>query len=174
MLYELRLLKIKSKFNYMKFLFLLLSYSIFAQNPIDSLLLQHNKKTIPYVTIKEFKNIKNPIVLDTREQKEFDISHLKNATCVGYNQFNLQKVKENYRKVSDTIIVYCSVGIRSETIGTKLKKAGYKNVFNLYGGIFGWKNNNEEVYDNNQNPTQKVHGFSKDWSKYLLKGTKTY
>jgi len=32
--------------------------------------------------------------------------------------------------------VYCSLGIRSEVIAKKLKKAGYTNVFNLYGGIF--------------------------------------
>lgn len=158
----------------MNYIFLLLSCTIFAQKPIDSLLMKYNKKTIPYVSISQFKKIKNPIILDTREQKEFEVSHIKNATCVGYNKFNLQTVIEKYPNLNDTIIVYCSLGVRSETIGTKLKKMGYNNVFNLYGGIFSWKNNNEEVFDNNQNPTQKVHGFSKEWSKYLTKGNKIY
>lgn len=160
----------------MKYLLCLLFFSsfIFAQSPIDSLLVKYNKKTIPYVTIGEFKKIKNPIILDTREQKEFDVSHIKNAYCVGYNKFNSKIIKEKFKNYNDTIIVYCSVGIRSETIGYKLKKLGYKNVFNLYGGIFEWKNKEEIVVNNSQIPTENVHAFSKEWSKYLLKGKKIY
>jgi len=154
--------------------FILFSTSIFAQSPIDSLLTKYNKKTIPYIQIEEFKELGNPIILDTREQKEFDVSHIKNAYCVGYDKFNSKIVKEKYKNFNDTIIVYCSVGIRSETIGNKLKKLGYKNVYNLYGGIFGWKNHEEEVVDDNQTPTESVHAFSKEWSKYLIKGKKVY
>lgn len=156
------------------FCLLFLSCISFAQSPIDSLINKFNKKTIPYIHIEELKKLKNPIILDTREQKEFNISHIKNATCVGYDKFNSKIVKEKYKNFNDTIIVYCSVGIRSETIGTKLKKLGYKNVFNLYGGIFGWKNHEEIVVDNNQTATENVHAFSKEWSKYLFKGIKIY
>ena len=38
------------------------------------------------------------------------------------------------------IIVYCSIGVRSEDIGEKLKELGYTKILNLYGGIFDWKN----------------------------------
>ncbi len=155
-------------------LYLLFSTGIFAQSPIDKLLSKFNKENIPYVTIEEFKKLKNPILLDTREQKEFDISHLESASCVGYDKFNSKIVKEKYKNFNDTIVVYCSVGIRSENIGTKLKKIGYKNVFNLYGGIFEWKNKDQKVVDNNQVPTENVHAFSKEWSKYLIKGKKVY
>ncbi len=160
----------------MKYLFSLFFFStiIFAQSPIDSLLVKYNKKTIPYIQIEEFKKLKSPIIFDTRELKEFNVSHLKNAFCIGYDKFNSKIVKEKYKNFNDTIIVYCSVGIRSEIIGTKLKKLGYKNVFNLYGGIFEWKNKDEEVIDNNQIPTENIHAFSKEWSKYLIKGKKIY
>ncbi len=50
------------------------------------------------------------------------------------------------------VVVYCSVGYRSEKIAEKLKAAGYKNVFNLYGGIFEWENQNLPVYDSNGEP----------------------
>ncbi|WP_395054027.1 rhodanese-like domain-containing protein [Flavobacterium sp.] len=160
----------------MKYLLCLLFSSsfIFAQSPIDSLLVKYNKNTVPYIKIEDFKKLKTPIILDTREQKEFDVSHIKNAYCVGYNKFNSKIIKEKYKNFNDTIIVYCSVGIRSETIGNKLKKMGYKNVFNLYGGIFEWKNKEEIVVNNSQIPTENVHAFSKEWSKYLLKGKKIY
>lgn len=155
-------------------LYLLFSNAIFAQTPIDKLLSKFNKKSIPYVTIEEFKKLKTPIILDTREQKEFDVSHIEKAYCVGYDNFNAKSVKQKYSNLNDTIVVYCSVGIRSETIGTKLKKLGYKNVYNLYGGIFEWKNNNQPVVNNNQEITDNVHVFSKEWSEYLIKGKKVY
>lgn len=154
--------------------FLFFTTSVFSQTSIDSLLTKYNKKSVSYISIEEFKQLKTPIIFDTREQKEFDVSHIKNAICVGYDKFNSKKIKEKYKNFNDTIIVYCSVGIRSETIGIKLKKLGYKKVFNLYGGIFKWKNENEEVVDNNQTPTENVHAFSKEWSKYLIKGKKIY
>ena len=138
------------------------------------MLVKYNKKTIPYLTIEQFKKLNNTILLDTREQKEFDVSHIKNAYCVGYDKFNSKKIKEKFKNLNDTIVVYCSVGIRSEIIGTKLKKMGYKNVYNLYGGIFEWKNKNEEIVDASQKVTENVHAFSKEWSIYLLKGKKIY
>lgn len=152
----------------------LFSIALFAQSPIDQLLTKYNKETVPYIKIEAFKKLSNPIVLDTREQKEFDVSHIKTAECVGYDYFNAKKIAAKHKNPNDTIVVYCSVGIRSETVGTKLKKLGYKNVFNLYGGIFEWKNKAQEVVDNNQIATEKVHAFSKEWSNYLLKGKKIY
>ncbi|MEN8818965.1 MAG: rhodanese-like domain-containing protein, partial [Polaribacter sp.] len=52
--------------------------------------------------------------------------------------------------------------------------AGYTNVLNLYGGIFEWKNKGNLVFDSNGNATEKIHVFSKEWSKWLLKGKKVY
>ena len=45
--------------------------------------------------------------------------------------------------------MYCSIGKRSEKVTQKLKKAGYNNVSNLYGGIFEWVNQGNEVVDTN-------------------------
>ena len=117
----------------------------------------------------------NAILLDAREQKEFDTSHIKNAICVGYNQFNIKETVVKLPKDKNTkIVVYCSLGIRSEVVADKLIKAGYTNVYNLYGGIFEWKNANFQVVDTLGNSTEKVHTFNKDWSKWLKKGKKVY
>lgn len=72
------------------------------------------------------------------------------------------------------IAVYCSLGIRSETIAIKLKKAGYSNVTNLYGGIFEWKNNDLPIVNRNEIPTDSIHAFSKEWGVWIQKGTKVY
>jgi len=71
-------------------------------------------------------------------------------------------------------VVYCSLGIRSETIAHKLIKKGYTNVYNLYGGIFEWKNNDFVVLDTEGSETEKVHAFNKNWGKWLTKGKKVY
>lgn len=156
-------------------LFMTLQFS-FAQNNLQELLQKYNKETVPYITVAQLKNNNNRIVLlDAREPKEFQVSHLNNAICVGYNHFNLTNTLQQLPKNKNaTIIVYCSLGIRSETIGEKLLKAGYKNVYNLYGGIFEWKNQGNTIFNSKNNPTEKVHAFDKNWGAWLKKGTKIY
>jgi len=51
---------------------------------------------------------------------------------------------------------------------------GYKNVYNLYGGIFEYKNNGGKVVDNQNKETDKIHTYNKEWSVYLKKGIKIY
>lgn len=111
------------------------------------------------------------IFLDTRELKEYNISHIKNALHVGYTHFNIQSIEEISK--DSPIILYCSIGVRSEEIGKKLKNAGYTNVSNLYGGIFQWVNEERPVYDE-QGRTNKVHAYSKMWGIWLNKGEKVY
>ena len=114
------------------------------------------------------------IILDSRELKEYEVSHIKDAIQVGYDHFNIEIIEKQVKDKSKTIVVYCSVGIRSEDIGEKLEKAGYTNVYNLFGGIFEWKNKDQIVYNTEEKPTENIHTFSKEWSKWLLKGIKIY
>ena len=72
------------------------------------------------------------------------------------------------------IIVYCSVGYRSEKVGEKLKKAKFNKVMNLQGGIFDWKNKGFPVYDNEEAATEKIHVYSESWGRWLVKGEKVY
>jgi rhodanese-related sulfurtransferase len=155
------------------FFFLLFSFIGFSQKTIPEVLKKF-KATVPYITVEELKNKKNIILLDTREQKEFDTSHIKDAQCVGFDHFKGKQIDDLVKDKNATIIVYCSIGIRSGMIGDKLLKMGYKNVYNLYGGIFEWKNNGLTVFDSNNKETDNVHAFSKEWSKYLTKGNKVY
>lgn len=111
------------------------------------------------------------IVLDAREKKEFEVSHLQGATYCGYSRFSKKDLK-NIDK-SKTIIVYCSVGYRSGKIGEKLMKMGFTDVINVYGGIFDWVNSGFPVY-NASGSTNQVHGFDEEWGKWLKKGEKVF
>lgn len=155
-------------------LFLLISSGSFSQKKLDKLLNKFNKNNVPYISVDSLATT-NAILLDARETKEYDVSHLNNAICVGYDNFDVAKTLRKLPKdKSAKIVVYCSLGIRSEIVADKLIKEGYTNVYNLYGGIFEWKNNNFKVIDTLGNETEKVHTFNKDWSKWLRKGKKIY
>jgi rhodanese-related sulfurtransferase len=157
-------------------LFFLINATLYAQTELNQQLQKWNKNKVPYITVDSFASLKtNPVLLDAREEKEFKISHLKKAVFVGYDHFKLKETLKKLPKDKDVIIVvYCSLGIRSEIVAHKLIKEGYTNVYNLYGGIFEWKNNAFRVIDTLGNNTEKVHTYNKDWSKWLTKGEKVY
>lgn len=156
------------------YIFIFLSYTGCSQKKLDRTLRVLNKESIPYIQISEAVEKDSVVFLDTREIGEFEVSHLKNAVWVGYDTFDTQIVKDSFPDANTPIVVYCSIGVRSENIGEKLQKLGYTNIQNLYGGIFKWKNMGNPVFDSIGNETEKVHVFNKLWGKLLTKGEKVY
>ena len=125
------------------------------------------KHKVPVITVQELKkelkerDEEKPLVLlDTRELKEFKVSHIEDARHVGYKKFNLKTIAGIPKKTP--IVVYCSLGVRSERIGEMLEKAGYRKVKNLLGGIFEWVNRGNPVVDLDKQSTQQVHAYK--WS----------
>lgn len=153
---------------------IILTTFCFAQNTISTVLEKLNKESVPYISFSELQSKKHFVLLDAREINEYDVSHIENAINVGFNKFDSKKTSALLKDKNATIVVYCSIGVRSEKIGEKLLKLGYKNVYNLYGGIFEWKNNGGTVVTNQNIATDSIHTFSKEWSVYLKKGTKVY
>lgn len=122
--------------------------------------------------VKEIHSDTSIMFLDSREKKEYDVSHIQDATWVGYETFSMKSVKSIPKDTK--IVVYCTVGYRSEIITKKLSKAGFTNVSNLIGGIVEWKNLGFIVLDSSNNKTEKVHTYDKDWSIWLKKGVKVF
>jgi rhodanese-related sulfurtransferase len=161
--------------NLLIYILLLSSLLGYSQKNLSKLLKQKNTGSIPYITVDSLANNKEKfILLDSREKQEFETSHLKNAIFVGYDFFNIDSIEKQLPNRNAEIVVYCSLGIRSEDIAEKLKKAGYQNVKNLYGGIFEWKNKDLPIYNASEAETDSVHTYSKSWSKWLHNGKKVY
>ena len=114
----------------------------------------------------------NVILLDVREHDEFVVSHLEGAHFVGYHNFTIDSVKSFNKNAQ--ILVYCSVGYRSEKVAYKLKSEGFKNVSNLYGGIFEWVNQGHPIVDSAGKRTKRIHGYTKAWGIWLNKGEKVF
>ena len=163
----------KNNYLYIIFFFLTIPFTI-AQESLSELLKKHNSNSVPYISVQELAMPKtDAVIIDAREVEEYNVSHIKNAISVGYDFFDLEKVTEAIKDKNQLIVVYCSLGIRSEKVAEQIKSSGYTNVFNLYGGIFEWKNVDFPVY-NEIGETNKVHGFSKEWSIWLKKGDCVY
>lgn len=107
------------------------------------------------------------LMLDARESAEFEVSHLPGARWVGYKDFSLRRLAGIDKH--QAIVVYCSVGYRSEKIAEQLQAAGYTKVYNLVGGIFEWANYGKPLVDKNNRPTREVHPYDKTWGRWLKK-----
>lgn len=132
------------------------------------------KNSVPTITVQELskKNTSEIAFLDAREREEYEVSHLKNAIWIGFKDFDISRMKGIDR--NQNIVIYCSIGVRSEKIGEKLMAADYKNVNNLYGSIFEWVNEGNQVFDSENQPTRKVHAYNKKWGIWLTEGEKVY
>ena len=128
-------------------------------------------KDFPLVYFDQKEILQKAVLLDTREKEEFEVSHLKGARWVGYDTFTMESVK-NISK-DETIVVYCSVGARSQDMGKRVREAGFREVYNLYGGIFHWVNEGQPIYED-QKPTDRIHAYSRTWGIWVNKGEKVY
>ena len=130
---------------------------------------------VPLISVEELKHKeKGYILLDARELEEFETSHIAGAKYIGYNKIDKKKLAEIPK--DQEVILYCSIGYRSEKVGNKLQKMGFTKVYNLYGSIFEWVNQGNPVVDKNEEPTNVVHGYNKNWSKWIdeTKAKKTW
>jgi rhodanese-related sulfurtransferase len=155
----------------------LMSYFAFGQTVTNgdyqemlTKLLSHN---VPEVSVAEIdEKAENVYFLDAREQDEYNVSHIKEAIWVGYKSFNFKSVKDLPKDAK--IIIYYSVGYRSEKVAEKLIKKGYTDVSNLFGGLFEWSNAGKPMVDNSDKSTKKIHAYNKNWGKWVFKGEKVY
>nr|WP_230392060.1 rhodanese-like domain-containing protein [Pontibacter sp. FD36] len=143
-----------------------------AYNLMLRQLYSHNVDTISAIQVQQqLRQGIAPLLLDTRSESEYQVSHLPGARYVGFEDFDLSDL--NDVPPNTPLVVYCSVGYRSEKVGEQLQVAGYAQVRNLHGGLFGWVNQGLPVYDK-QGQTTKVHGYTRAWGVWLRKGEKVY
>ncbi len=157
--------------------FLLLIFHSFSFGQITSgayktLLKTLYKEEVPLISCKMANKMEPVLFLDTRAYEEFNVSHIPQARWVGYEDFTLDRLKGIDKQTP--VVVYCSVGVRSEKVGKKMLEAGFSNVQNLYGSLFEWVNQGYPIVDMKGKPTQKVHAYSRAWGVWLQKGEKVY
>ena len=81
----------------------------------------------------------NTVLVDMRNHYESEIGHFKNAITPDVDTFrdSLDLIEEDLRahKEDKNLVMYCTGGIRCEKASAYYKHKGFKNVFQLEGGI---------------------------------------
>ena len=112
-----------------------------ADGPTSIIVAEKGEKAMyEQITPQEAKRIMDSgeehIILDTREQDEFDEGHIPGAILIPYTEIE-NKAEEMLPDNDKLILVYCRSGRRSKIAAENLVKLGYTNV-KEFGGIIDW------------------------------------
>ena len=92
------------------------------------------------ITAEEAKEIMDSqegyVILDVREQDEYDAGHIPGAILIPYTQIE-DKADEMLPDKDQQILVYCRSGRRSKIAAEALAELGYTNI-KEFGGIIDW------------------------------------
>ena len=88
-------------------------------------------------TVAAVKERDDVLVLDVREQWEYDAGHIPNITHIPMGEI---QNRLNEIPTDKTVIITCQSGGRSSQITNLLRENGYNNVHNMTGGIVSWQN----------------------------------
>ncbi len=122
-------------------------------------------ETIPNKEIKNI-NLADYLVLDCREEEEYNISHIPNSIWIGNNNDRLfwsRLPNDNIKPV----LIYCSIGYRSAIIGQKIADSLHYEIYNLKYGIFNYNHHKNPLRDSLGKPTKEVHPYSKFWGLFV-------
>ena len=113
-----------------------------ADGPTSVIITEKGEKTMyEQITQDEAKKIMDSeekhIILDTREQDEFDEGHIPGAILIPYTEIE-NKAEKMLPDKDALILVYCRSGRRSKIAAQSLAELGYTNV-KEFGGIINWK-----------------------------------
>lgn len=88
------------------------------------------------ITVDQLKQIKDPLLIDVREQEEWDRGHIEGARLWPLSRL----MKEDLPNLSKDVemILYCQKGLRSLQAARTLKARGFLNVTSLSGGFEAW------------------------------------
>lgn len=115
---------------------------------------------------EKLKTNENPQLLDVRTPEEYSVEHIGNAKNVNWNGDDFVAKVNSYDKTKP-IFVYCKVGGRSAQAANKLAELGFKEIYNLNGGIMKWNAENNA----NAMPSTKIIGICDQEYGELIKSS---
>lgn len=105
--------------------------------------LNYTGKYLNAIDVNIMLNQKDVIFLDIRNCYEYKIGHFKRAVNIPVNTFKMQ-LEEIIKFLKDEkekkIVMYCTGGIRCEKASAFMLYNGFKNIYQIKGGIIGYVN----------------------------------
>ncbi|MBX3054891.1 MAG: rhodanese-like domain-containing protein [Anaerolineae bacterium] len=92
--------------------------------------------TVDVKTVAAVKERDDVVLIDVREQWEYDEGHIPGVTLIPMNEVasRLSEIPTDKE-----VIVTCRSGNRSGQVADFLRAQGYANVHNMQGGIIAWE-----------------------------------
>ena len=88
-------------------------------------------------TAKEMMDTQEVVILDVREQYEFDAGHIPGAVLLPVGAITEDTAAAVIDDLDTVVLVYCRSGNRSKTASQALADMGYTNIYE-FGGINTW------------------------------------
>jgi len=96
------------------------------------------------ISIEEFKKMlkEEPIVIDVRTPEEINVGKIRpdalEIDCYSSKvPLKIQGLDKNKKYV-----LYCRTGVRSKSVADYMKQIGFKEVYDIDGGISAWEESN--------------------------------
>jgi len=86
---------------------------------------------------KKMMDTQKVIILDVREQDEFDAGYIPGALLLPVATISRETASAVIPKLDSVVLVYCRSGNRSKRASCALVKLGYTNIYE-FGGINTW------------------------------------
>ena len=86
---------------------------------------------------KQMMSQQDVVILDVREQAEYDSGHIKGAVLLPVGTINETSAAAVIKNKDTVVLVYCRSGNRSKTASQALVDLGYTNIYE-FGGINTW------------------------------------
>ena len=121
----------------MKRIAILLSFLLFLLTGCGGNASDSSYEQITQEAAKEMMDTEEVIILDVREQDEYDSGHIPGAVLLPVGTIDEDTAAEVIPEKDSTVLVYCRSGNRSKTASSTLVELGYTNVYE-FGGINTW------------------------------------
>lgn len=99
---------------------------------------QSSRTTLPPTDFAgKIRALPTAVLLDVRTPGEYSGGHLQNALNIDWNSDSFDQQISSLDK-SKPVLVYCRSGSRSAAAASRMRSAGFKEVYELQGGIMKW------------------------------------
>ncbi len=112
-----------------------------------------------YALVQDNEENEDFVILDVRTPEEYASGHIENAVNMDYYS-NIFRDELNKLDKNRTYLIYCGSGTRSGRALEMMKELGFREVYNVVGGIARWKAEGLPVAE------VEPEGESTNWKTY--------
>ena len=127
-----------NKFFFLFFFFFL--SCVYSPNNADKMI---NLSETEWVKLHD--ESEESVIIDVRTDDEFSTGYIEGAVNIDFYMGNKFISEIDKLDKSKSYFIYCKSGARSGQTCELMKQKGFKNVYNLEGGILGWTGELEEL-----------------------------